>query len=92
MEESPNKHALRARLCKELVCTLKMTTEPFQSVVASFPELYNSAMMAGDVENAMICRGAYCAGIFFTNGSNLLSVSKHYVRCIKEAVRHKYTV
>eukprot|EP00571_Detonula_confervacea_P014316 CAMPEP_0172302158 /NCGR_PEP_ID=MMETSP1058-20130122/3906_1 /TAXON_ID=83371 /ORGANISM="Detonula confervacea, Strain CCMP 353" /LENGTH=86 /DNA_ID=CAMNT_0013012537 /DNA_START=1 /DNA_END=258 /DNA_ORIENTATION=+ len=46
-------------------------------------------MMAGDVENAMICRGAYCAGIFWTNGSNLVSVSNHYVRCIKEAAKYQ---
>lgn len=86
VEESPNKHALRSRLCKELVGTLKLITEPCHSVIASFPELYNSAMMAGDVENAMFCRGWYCGGSFYTGASNLVSLSRHYVQCIKEAV------
>ena len=92
LEESRNKHALRARLCNELVGTLKVVTEPTQSIVASFPELYNSAMMAGDVENAMICRMTFCVGSFWTGASNLVSLAKHYVQCIQEAVGPKETI
>ena len=70
----------------ELVTGLKMITEPFHSVLSLYPELYNSAMMVGDVENAMICRGSYCSGSFRSGASDLFSVSKLLVMCMKEAV------
>eukprot|EP00571_Detonula_confervacea_P012189 CAMPEP_0172298736 /NCGR_PEP_ID=MMETSP1058-20130122/1255_1 /TAXON_ID=83371 /ORGANISM="Detonula confervacea, Strain CCMP 353" /LENGTH=90 /DNA_ID=CAMNT_0013008025 /DNA_START=107 /DNA_END=375 /DNA_ORIENTATION=- len=44
--------------------------------------------MAGDVENAIICRGWYCGVSFWTGASNLLSLSKHYVQCINEAAKY----
>lgn len=50
IEESPNKHALRSRLCRELDCNLKAMVEPQHHVVPLLLERYNSAMLCGDVE------------------------------------------
>jgi len=92
VEESPNKHALRSRLCIELVVTLKSITEPWHSVMNLFPGLYNSAMISGDVENAIICRWAYCIGTFWGCAFDLLTVAKHYAKCIQDAVGRRYAV
>ena len=48
--------ALKARLVSELTGTLKAFSEPPQSVVSDFPEMYNAAMCAGDVPTAMNVR------------------------------------
>jgi len=63
-----------------------MIREPWQSVVALCPELYNSAMLSGDVENACICRWSFCSGGFWTASLDLFSASKLTVVCIKEVV------
>mmetsp|Transcript_35428 Transcript_35428/g.62191 ORF Transcript_35428/g.62191 Transcript_35428/m.62191 type:complete len:395 (-) Transcript_35428:148-1332(-) len=89
VEESPKKHVLRSRLCKELMTGLRMITEPCHSVLPLYPELYNSAMLVGDVENAMICRWSYCAVSFWIGASDLFSVSKNLVMCIKEATKYQ---
>jgi len=46
IEESPNKHALRSRLCFELDGTLKALVEPAHCVVSLLPDRYNSAMVS----------------------------------------------
>ena len=102
MEDSPKKHALRSRLSNELFASklqycytihcnffeaLKSTMQPFHSVVAIFPDLYNSAMLAGDVENTLMSHWNYCAASFITGAMNLKSLLKQFVMCIKDAVR-----
>jgi len=89
VESSLSKHALRARLCLELIVTLKTITEPMHSVVALCPDMYNSAMIAGDVENAVICRWSYCSGGFWTGAFNLVPLSKNFILCIQEADKYQ---
>jgi len=89
IEESPKKHVLRSRLCNELVSLLKSIAEPIHSVLPLYPELYNSAMQVGDVENAMICRWSYIAASLWIGATDLYSVSKHLVLCIKEATKYQ---
>ena len=86
VEKSPNKHALRSRLCNELLSTLKMIKEPWHSVVALFPGVYNSAMLAGDIENACICRWTYSAGNLWVAAQGLDHIYKHSLLSIKEMV------
>ena len=86
IEESPNRHALRSRLCLELDSTLKALVEPAQSVVAILPDRYNSAMLAGDMDSAMLSLLAHCIGTLHI-GSELKSLSKSFVACIKQSVR-----
>lgn len=84
---SKRQHALRSRLCIELEGTLKCMVEPVQSAVSLFPELYDSAMLTGNVALALTCRRLYCNGIFFTGKSDLMTCSKHLVKCIQQSVR-----
>jgi len=51
-----------------------------------FPELYNSAMLAGDIENALFARWNCCGYGFWTTIEDLQSVSKHIALLIREAV------
>ena len=69
VEESSKKHRLRARLCIELYIALKLLREPWPSVVALLPGLYNSAMLVGDVGNALICLWNH-AGVGYWTGAN----------------------
>ena len=85
IEESPNKHALRSRLCRELDSTLKGLVEPQQAVVPRLHDSYNSAMLAGDVETAMSCLSAFCTGSMYT-GEELSSVCRKFKGCIEQAV------
>jgi len=55
VEESPKKNILRSRLSFELLSTLRMMREQWHSVLSLYPQYYNSAMLAGDTENATIC-------------------------------------
>lgn len=91
IEESPRKHLLRARLCHELATSLKVINEPVQSTIARLPGLYNSAMLAGDSENAMICRSLYCGQSFYTGGLDIASASKALQMCVKEAGEYQQT-
>ena len=84
IEESPNRHALRSRLCRELAW--RSLVEPQQSMVPHFHDRYNSAMLTGDVESAMICLLTYCTASFYS-GTNLASLSKTFRSCIKQSVR-----
>ena len=86
VEKNPNKHALKSRLCNELLSTLKMIKEPWHSVAALYPDAHNSAMLAGDVESACICRWSYSAANFWVAAQGLDHVYKHLVMCIKEMV------
>merc|ERR1719157_533873 len=81
MVEIPNRHMLRCRLCNELVTSVKLYTEPTELVAPLYIELYHSAMMVGDFENAMMCRWSYCSIDFWTAASGLFSVSNHLVNC-----------
>ena len=85
IEESPNKHALRSRLCRELDCTLKAVVDPQQDVVPRLHDSYNSAMLAGDVETAMSCLSFFCTGSMYT-GEELSSVCRKFKGCIERAV------
>jgi len=87
VEESPNKHALRARLCVEMATS--MLTEPIPSVLAHWSDLYNSAMMAGDVANAGLCRLHYCIGGFWACLFDLVTVARHFGQCIQEAGKYQ---
>ena len=69
---------------------LKLITEPAPSVMHRLPEVYTSAMMVGDVENAMKCRSGHCALLWWIGQSDLFSLEKHLIRCINEAVSQKY--
>jgi len=89
MVEIPNRHMLRCRLCNELVTSVKLYTEPTELVAPLYIELYHSAMMVGDFENAMMCRWSYCSIDFWTAASGLFSVSNHLVNCIKEATKYQ---
>jgi len=88
IEESPNRHALRSRLCRELDCTLKGMVEPQHSLLYILPDRYNSAMLTGDVASAMICRLAFCTQSFYA-GQNLISLSRTFLACIKESVKYQ---
>jgi len=89
VEKSSMKHVLRSRLCNELFATLRMIKEPWHSVAMIYPDLYNSAMLSGDIENAMICRWSYCSAGFWLGSMNLTSVSRNVALCIKEVAKHK---
>ena len=86
IEESPNKHALRSRLCFELDSTLKAVVEPMQSAVANCPGNYDSAMLTGDIDSAMLSHVAHCIGSLHI-GLELGTLSKSFVACIKQSVR-----
>jgi len=89
VEESPKRHLLRSRLCKELTSVLNVIVEPCISSLPIFPELYNSAMLSGDVENAMICRWWYCAVYFWIGACSIFSASKKMVLCNQEAAKYQ---
>ena len=77
---------LRSRLVVGLIA-LKFFKGLASSMLPQFPELYHSAMMVGDVESAMMCRFAWWLVEFWTAAVDLISVSNHIVRFIKDAVR-----
>jgi len=89
VNESPMKHVLKSRLCNELYATLKMLSEPWQSVHGYLADLYNSAIMVGDAVNASICYWSYCAGGFFTGALDIRSVSNNLAMCIKEVAKYQ---
>ena len=77
VEESPNRNTLRSRLANELIGTLQILQSPFHSVGLRYPELYQSAMLAGDVCSALICRwvsATIYSYLEFANHSFLLFV------------------
>ncbi|KAL9184861.1 hypothetical protein ACHAXT_002638 [Thalassiosira profunda] len=88
--ESPRKHALQTRLCHELMWTLRTMTEPMQSVVALYPDLYSSAIKCGQMDDAVLCRVAYCGGLYWT-GANLEKVASHCELCIMESAHYHQT-
>mmetsp|Transcript_12564 Transcript_12564/g.27248 ORF Transcript_12564/g.27248 Transcript_12564/m.27248 type:complete len:1558 (+) Transcript_12564:111-4784(+) len=90
IEESPNRHALRSRLCLELDITLKILVEPVQSVISTLPDRYNSAMHAGDVGTALQCRRLYCNVSFFA-GTDLTTTTKQFVTCIQQLIKYQQT-
>lgn len=85
MEESPNRHALRSRLNHEMYGSLKSLVEPFQSAVNCFPDVYNSAMLAGDIGNAMFSLLGHCIGSLH-GGLELASITRMFEKCIKQMV------
>ena len=86
IDESPDRHRLRSRLCLQLVF-LTFFKGLASSMLPLFPELYHSAMMAGDLESAMMCQFNGLKVEFWTAAVDLASVSNHFVRFIKQAVR-----
>ena len=56
---NPDEHSLRARLTLQH-CTVRTFFEPFQSAVDTCQNGYNSARIAGDVDNAMLSLWVYC--------------------------------
>jgi len=64
--------------------------EPNRTVVPLFIDRYNSAMMNGDVESAMLCLLAYCTGSFYI-GTNLVSLTKTFKSCIDQAANYQQT-
>ena len=76
---------LRSRLGNELIGTLKMLYEPLHSVATGWPELYHSAMMAGDPDYALVCHWNSCSCKIFM-GENLSSLSIQIEILMKEAV------
>jgi len=89
VEESPKKHLLKSRLCNELFVTLKMSTEPMHCTPIVFLDYYKSAMMSGDIENALVCRWNYCCAGFWLSMLDLSSVSRYAAVCMKEMAKHK---
>eukprot|EP00578_Thalassiosira_sp_NH16_P017378 CAMPEP_0181111258 /NCGR_PEP_ID=MMETSP1071-20121207/19174_1 /TAXON_ID=35127 /ORGANISM="Thalassiosira sp., Strain NH16" /LENGTH=596 /DNA_ID=CAMNT_0023195129 /DNA_START=1 /DNA_END=1791 /DNA_ORIENTATION=- len=81
MKENSNVHALRARLIIMIVC-VQIFVEPFQSCQAKLVDGYNSAIIAGDVDNAMSI-GMYHWGLpilctaDLTKGQNKLCTFLH---------------
>lgn len=60
--------------------------EPAQSVYASYPSLYKSAMLAGDMGNAAMIRCQYCIMGFCIGGIKLTSLTKQVVMCKQQLV------
>jgi len=88
IEESPNRHALWSRLCFELDGNLKAMVEPMQSAVGNCPDRYNSAMLTGDIDSAMMSLLAHCIGSLHI-GTELTSLSKLFVACIKQSTKYQ---
>ena len=82
------KHLLWSQIALEL-SMLKMAIEPHQSVIAACPEHYNSAMISGDVDLAMVVGVFYCIANFYLGLTDLNTVSKHFVSIMKEALKYK---
>jgi len=89
IDESPNRNMLRSRLCREMVGSIKIYTEPYSSVLPLLAELYNSAMLVGDVANACLCRYCSCIVEFWTAALDLPSMSKRIISYIKEATKYQ---
>jgi len=89
IDESPARNMLRSRLVVGLIA-LKFFKGLASSMLPQFPELYHSAMMVGDVESAMMCRFAWWLVEFWTAAVDLISVSNHIVRFIKDATKYQY--
>ncbi|KAL7543135.1 hypothetical protein ACHAXR_012438 [Thalassiosira sp. AJA248-18] len=89
VDASPERHVLRSRVCNELYTTLKMIEQPWHAVVALYPGLYKSAMLSGDVENAMICRWSYISAGYWVAAMDLDGCFKHLLMCIKEVAKYK---
>mmetsp|Transcript_37833 Transcript_37833/g.66339 ORF Transcript_37833/g.66339 Transcript_37833/m.66339 type:complete len:448 (+) Transcript_37833:2-1345(+) len=87
IEERPNKNMLLARSCGYIVW-LKAFVEPVQSVLRHFSDHYNSGMLAGDVESAMLSRWAYCAASLDA-GSSLAALSKHFMMCVQQSAKYQ---
>ena len=85
INESQNRHALRSRVCHELLGTILVIMEPAQSVISCYPELSRSAMLAGDTGNAMIARWAHIAGGLST-GENIMLMMNSSEKFLQEAV------
>ena len=87
--ESPKRHALRSQLCLELENSMKAVIEPAQSAIASYPSLYESAMLSGDIENAMKLGWLHCSACFYVGTIELISLSKHFRSCFKQQRKYK---
>lgn len=85
INESPNEHILRSRLCSEIL-PFHVHTTPAREVLPLFPELYHSAMLAGDVENALTARWTCCGFGFWSGAEDLRTLSKHTALVVREAV------
>ncbi|KAL9184830.1 hypothetical protein ACHAXT_002607 [Thalassiosira profunda] len=87
INESPQKHMLRARLWRPC-STLKTMSEPFAKVVALYPDLAQSALLAGNVDVAMSCRVGNCWGGLWA-GENLKIVLGHTKQCMQDARKYQ---
>ena len=85
IQDRPSKHILQVQLCLELDCSLKPLVEPLKKVAELLPHRYESAMLVGDIRNALAYQFTYCVFQFFL-GSQLNLVSKHLVMTIRELV------
>ncbi|KAL7547303.1 hypothetical protein ACHAWF_010625 [Thalassiosira exigua] len=89
INESRSKHVLQSRLCNELVIW-NVLSEPGPSILARLSDLYRSAILVGDVENATWCRWNSCCMAFWSGSDNLFSLSKHLVMCTQEAEKYHH--
>jgi len=88
IQESPNRHALRSRLVHELDGTLKAFVEPVHSLNATFHDIYNSALMSGDIDCAMLSSVGYCVGLLHT-GKSLAFLATSVTACIKQSIKYQ---
>jgi len=69
---------------------LKIVVEPVQSVICDFGDAYNSSMLAGDIENAMLNRWAYCAASLYLHaGIPLVALSKNFANCVQHSAEYQ---
>lgn len=85
VEESPNRDALKSRLCLELYGTLIGMFEKVTSI--KFAENYRSAMLVGEVDCAVTILLYQTQALFHTAEVDLKKVKRLYIDCIKQAVR-----
>lgn len=90
VQESSNRHSLRARLSLVLDGTIKVFVEPFQSILDKLKSVYTSSISAGDVEAALTSQWMYSTG-FFT-GVDLRSIEEGFVSTTRQfkLVRYQY--
>ena len=78
-----DEHSLRARLT--LLCSVRYFVKPLQSAVGTVQDVYNSARIAGDVDNAMLSLCVYCIVHIFSI-PDLLGLHKKMVNVMYQMV------
>jgi len=84
---NPQEHSLRARLT-QLHCTVKYFVEPFQTSAATAQNAYNSARIAGDVDNAMLSLVVYTIVHIFSI-PDLAGLHKKMIGFLYQMAKHK---